>query len=265
MRLQVRPGGNPATAEAGRRPSCRDSSAVARAVAPCAGCSASGRRLPGKVNARRPWQHHTGEHGLRLGSRACDRSLLHRAVPAACIAADIRGRVLEIGDASYSEQFRRRRGDSAGRPARRAGHPAQRSSATSARRSACPPQPSTASSSPRRCIWSMTSTLLFEQLHQSLAPGGVLLLTVPGISQIDRHEWRDDWYWAMTPTGRQAAAGRRVRHRMTCLVESHGNVFAATMFLQGLALTRCRPGNSMCETTHTRGRRSTGRPCSAAS
>ena len=72
-------------------------------------------------------------------------------------------------------------------------------------------------------------------LHDALRPGGVLLLTVPGISQIDRHEWAGSWYWALTPLAAsrlfaEVFGARAVR------VEGHGNVFAATAFLQGVAL-----------------------------
>jgi len=36
-------------------------------------------------------------------------------------------------------------------------------------------------------------------LHRILKPGGVLLATFPGISQISQDEWGDYWYWSFTP------------------------------------------------------------------
>jgi SAM-dependent methyltransferase len=70
-------------------------------------------------------------------------------------------------------------------------------------------------------------------LHRILKPGGVLLLTVPGITQIPRAE-SSSWYWSFT----SLAADRLFRPVFTggaVDVESHGNVLAATAFLYGLA------------------------------
>lgn len=82
-------------------------------------------------------------------------------------------------------------------------------------------------------IYDMASAV--AEMHRALKPGGVLLLTVPGISRIDRHEWGRQWFWALTP----AAATRLFGDAFgadNVQVESHGNVYAATAFLQGLAL-----------------------------
>ena len=71
-----------------------------------------------------------------------------------------------------------------------------------------------------------------ERLHATLKPGGVLLLTVPGISQIDRQEWATNWCWSLTATSVHrlfnSVFGRGDLHIMT-----HGNVFAAICFLTG--------------------------------
>jgi hypothetical protein len=68
-----------------------------------------------------------------------------------------------------------------------------------------------------------------------LAPGGVLLATVPGISQISREDMRDwgDW-WRFTARSverlfAEAYGGANVD------VRRHGNVEAAAAFLYGLA------------------------------
>ena len=58
-------------------------------------------------------------------------------------------------------------------------------------------------------------------------------MTVPGITPIDRGEWRDTWYWSFT-----AASTHRIlqEHISSDLeVESYGNVLAATAFLHGIA------------------------------
>jgi glycosyltransferase involved in cell wall biosynthesis len=72
-------------------------------------------------------------------------------------------------------------------------------------------------------------------IHRALAPNGAVLVTAPGISQIDRGEWGSTWYWSFTP-----AALRRLFADVfgadNVMLEQYGNVFAATAFLQGLAV-----------------------------
>lgn len=93
-------------------------------------------------------------------------------------------------------------------------------------------------------VLTQTLHLIFDMpravatLHRILKPGGVLLLTVPGISQIDRGEWGESWYWALTP----AAVRRLLAGGWSGLeVESHGNVLSATAFLQGLSAQELTP------------------------
>lgn len=71
--------------------------------------------------------------------------------------------------------------------------------------------------------------------HRALTAGGVLLATFAGISQISRYDmerWGD--YWRFT----SASAGRLfgdVFGLEKVTVETHGNVLTACAFLQGLA------------------------------
>ena len=61
-----------------------------------------------------------------------------------------------------------------------------------------------------------------------------MLATVPGISQVDRGEWSDTWYWSLTP----AAARRTFEAQFAAddiVVESHGCVLSAIALLEGLA------------------------------
>lgn len=90
-------------------------------------------------------------------------------------------------------------------------------------------------------ILTQTLQLIFElekavtRLHAALKPGGVLLLTVPGISQIERTDWNKNWCWSFTE-----ASVRRLFERSFApedlQITQHGNVFAATMFLHGVAV-----------------------------
>jgi hypothetical protein len=74
-----------------------------------------------------------------------------------------------------------------------------------------------------------------ETIYKALQPGGVALLTFPGISQISRYDM-DRWgyYWRFTDaSARRLFAGLFGPENVT--VVTFGNVLAACAFLQGLA------------------------------
>jgi len=72
-------------------------------------------------------------------------------------------------------------------------------------------------------------------LHRTLKPGGVLLLTVPGISQISRFDM-DRWgdYWRFTTLSARRLCEERFPPEHLS-VEARGSVLAAVAFLHGLA------------------------------
>jgi len=82
-------------------------------------------------------------------------------------------------------------------------------------------------------IWDMTEGV--RALHRALRPGGTLLLTVPGITSIDRYDWGAGWYWSLTGQSATRMFGEVFGYD-NVTVEVHGNVFAACAFLQGAAL-----------------------------
>jgi SAM-dependent methyltransferase len=97
-------------------------------------------------------------------------------------------------------------------------------------------------------IFTQTLHLLFDvragiaTLHRSLKPGGTLLMTVPGISQVDSSgEWGSSWYWSLT----EHSVRRLLEEQFETDVEvsARGNVFAATAFLYGLAAEELSPGD----------------------
>ncbi len=89
-------------------------------------------------------------------------------------------------------------------------------------------------------VLTQTLQLIFElelavkRLYEVLKPGGVLLLTVPGISQIDRGKWGETWYWGFTELAIRKLFERHFGPEMI-QTETHGNVFAATALLHGVA------------------------------
>jgi hypothetical protein len=67
--------------------------------------------------------------------------------------------------------------------------------------------------------------------YRVLKPGVVLLVTLPGISKIDRL-WSD--YWRFTETSARRLFGE-IFGEDNITVETYGNVLAASAFLYGLA------------------------------
>jgi SAM-dependent methyltransferase len=148
---------------------------------------------------------------------------------------NIAGRVLEIGSAVYSQRFGAERVTRQDVLDVRPGNP----------QATIVGDISAADILPRDsfdCIV-LTQTLQYiydlraavAELHAALKPGGVLLVTLPGISQIESHHSDGIRYWAFTP----ASASRLFAEAFgagSLSVESHGNVFAAVTFLHGVAL-----------------------------
>jgi SAM-dependent methyltransferase len=149
---------------------------------------------------------------------------------------DIRGRVLEIGDNSYTVRF----GGSKVSQSDVLHVDASNSSATIVGDlSASDVLPSDAFD----CIvLTQTLHLIYDMrkalanLMRSLKPGGVLLLTVPGITPVDRAEWGYTWYWSLTELALAQLLAESFDPK-DIITENFGNVFAAVCFLQGLAVS----------------------------
>ena len=105
-------------------------------------------------------------------------------------------------------------------------------------------------------ILTQTLHLIFDvqaaiaTLHRILAPGGVVLATVPGISQIDRGRWRDTWFWSFTVPSMTRLFGERFGYA-NVEVSYAGNALAAVAFLEGLATDELREENFWCSMTPT--------------
>lgn len=72
-----------------------------------------------------------------------------------------------------------------------------------------------------------------RNLYRALKPGGVLLATLPSITPVDNAEWQ--WYWSFAPKV-AARLFDEAFGRGQYAMDVHGNVFAATCFLQGIAV-----------------------------
>jgi glycosyltransferase involved in cell wall biosynthesis/SAM-dependent methyltransferase len=155
-------------------------------------------------------------------------------------AADVRGATLEVGDHTYTRRFGGARVTRADVLHVRPGAPGATLIADLGR---ADPLPREAFD----CILlTQTLHLVYDvraavaALHRMLRPGGVLLATLPGLSQVDAGEWRDSWYWSFT-----ALSARRLFESAfpagSVAVESWGNVLAATAFLHGVAAGELRP------------------------
>ena len=73
------------------------------------------------------------------------------------------------------------------------------------------------------------------QVERALKPGGVALITVPGVSSVDRGEWGESWCWSLTRNSAKRLFAETFGDG-SVTVAAFGNAYAATCFLQGLAV-----------------------------
>ena len=155
-------------------------------------------------------------------------------------AADVRGRVLEVGDDRYTRKFGGLAVSSSdvlnvspGAPQTTLVADLSRPEQVPADRFDC-------------VIVAQTLQLVADlnaaarALHRMLRPGGVVLATLPGISQTHHEDWGGHWRWNFTELSARTLF-ESVFSPRDVTVETRGNVLAATAFLQGLAAEDLRP------------------------
>jgi hypothetical protein len=149
-------------------------------------------------------------------------------------ADDVHGRTLEIGDDSYTRRFGGDRVEQADVLHAHGNNPLATFVGDLTKADHIP-------SNAFDCIvLTQTLHLIFDldaavkTLHRILKSGGVLLATVPGISQIENGEWRSTWFWSFTTLSAQRLLARHFKDEDVS-VQAHGNVLAAIAFLQGVA------------------------------
>jgi SAM-dependent methyltransferase len=157
-------------------------------------------------------------------------------------AADIHSDVLEVAESRYTRRFGRERVTKSDVLHVRAGEPGVTIVAD-----LCS---NTDIASNRFDCIILTQTLqhiydgraAIRTLYRILKPAGVLLATLPGISQISRYDM-DRWgdYWRFTTLSARKLFEESFQ-ATNVRVEAHGNVLAASAFLYGLTVEELRPG-----------------------
>jgi SAM-dependent methyltransferase len=154
-------------------------------------------------------------------------------------AEDVRGRVLEIGDASYTRRFGGDRVTKSDVLHVVEGNPEATIVGDLTNADRIP-------SDTFDCfILTQTLHLIYElptalqTIYRILKPGGVVLATVPGISQISNDQWASYWCWSFTTFSIQRLF-EEVFPTANVKIEAFGNVLAAIAFLQGLAAEELR-------------------------
>jgi len=152
-------------------------------------------------------------------------------------ADSIRGRVLEIGDDTYTRRFG---GARVTRPD--IFHVDPRNSRATFVGDLC-----TAATIPSEIFDCaiIVQTLQFlsdplaglKTLHRILRPSGILLMTVPGITVLspESDQWSEMWLSSFTPSTIRALMEQSFSSEL-CAVEVHGNILAAVCALEGIAV-----------------------------
>lgn len=154
-------------------------------------------------------------------------------------ADDIQGHVLEIGDASYTRQFGGDRVTKSDVVHVTEDNP----EATIVGDLANAPQiPDNTFdcfilTQTLLCIYDLRAAM--TTIHRILKPGGVVLATLPGMTQLSDDQWGDYFCWAFT-----SQSARRLFEEVfpkgNIQVETFGNVLAAMAYLQGIAVEELR-------------------------
>lgn len=149
-------------------------------------------------------------------------------------SGDVRGRVLEVGDDNYSRRFGGSRIDRQD-ILHLSGHPQATIVGDLSFPGVLPVQVFDC------IIFTQTLQFIFDmaaaidQLRKALRPGGVLLVTVPGITPIGQGEWAPLSCWSLTQTALSRLLSGPFDANLVTL-RTYGNLAVATGYLHGAAV-----------------------------
>jgi SAM-dependent methyltransferase len=180
----------------------------------------------GTVRRTRPLSDHWG----RDRGTPIDRYYIERFL--AAHRTDIRGRVVEIADLRYTERF----GDTveaADVLDTDASNPRATLIADLARPEGLPESAFDCAIVTQTLQYVFGLDAAVRGIHRLLAPGGVVLATVPSVSRVDRSAGVDGDFWRFTTASCARLFGDVFGARVD--VSSFGNVLVSVAFLLGMA------------------------------
>ena len=154
-------------------------------------------------------------------------------------ADDVRGRVLEIKDASYTRKYGGGRVETSDVLDVTEDNPQATIVADLTRADHVPSDTYDCIifTQVLQLIYNMPSAV--QALYRMLKPGGVLLATFPGVSQVPHEECGGYWCWGFTPLSVRLLFEESFPPA-NVEIEAQGNVLAAISFLHGLAAEELR-------------------------
>jgi len=189
----------------------------------------------GNLRRRRPFSEHFGnDRGTPVDRVYIARFLAEHAV-------DVRGRVLEVGDAAYTRRYGGRMVTGGDILDVDPGNQAATIVADLAEPDSLPAD--------RFDCFLLIQTLQYVadvpaalgNAWRSLRPGGVLLVCVPGISRLDPDPGPDHDLHRFTPAGLAAILRATLPEAGQQRIVGYGNLLAAVAFLYGIAAEELRP------------------------
>jgi Methyltransferase domain len=189
----------------------------------------------GNLRRRRPFSDHFGsDRGTPVDRVYIDHFLAEHA-------ADVRGHVLEVGDAGYTRRFGASAVISSDVLDINPGNGAATIVADLGQPGSLPDA--------RFDCFLLIQTLQYvadvpaalDNAWRSLRPGGVLLVCVPGISRLDPDPGPDHDLHRFTPAGLAATLRATLPEAGQPRVVGYGSLLAAVAFLYGIAAEELRP------------------------
>jgi SAM-dependent methyltransferase len=177
-------------------------------------------------------------HGTDRGSPV-DRYYIERFLSAN--ASDVKGCVLEFDDDAYTRRFGGDKVSTSDVLHVEAGYPGATITADLADAAHIPGETFDCIICTQTLMYIYEVRAAILTLYRILKPGGVVLVTFPGISQISRFDmdrWGEVWRFTILSAKRLFAEAFPSEN---ISVEAHGNVLSAAAFLYGLCAEELQP------------------------